>query len=41
MARVDHEYDVHEEELGSARRRLERRARRANARETPRPEAGR
>ena len=35
MDRVDHEYDVHEQELGSARRRLERRTRRGNAGETP------
>jgi putative solute:sodium symporter small subunit len=35
MDRVDHEYDVHEEELGSARRRLERRMQRRTTGETP------
>jgi putative solute:sodium symporter small subunit len=34
MDRVDHEYDVHEEELGSARRRLERRMQRRTTGET-------
>ena len=35
MDRVDHEYGVQEEELGAARRRLERRAQRRTTGETP------
>ena len=35
MDRVDHEYDVHEEELGAARRRLQRRMQRRTTGETP------
>ena len=40
MDRVDHEYDVHEQELGAARRRLERRTRRRATAETPPPPEG-
>ena len=35
MDRIDHEYDVHEEELGAARRRLQRRMQRRTTGETP------
>ncbi len=35
MDRVDHEYDVHEEELGAARRRLERRMQKRLTGEAP------
>lgn len=35
MDRVDHEYGVQEEELGAARRRLQRRAQRRTTGETP------
>ncbi len=35
MDGIDHEYDVHQEELGAARRRLERRMQRSTTGETP------
>lgn len=35
MDGIDHEYDVHEEELGAARRRLQRRMQRRTTGETP------
>jgi putative solute:sodium symporter small subunit len=39
MDRVDHEYDVHEDEIGWARRRLERRMQRRLTGEAPAAEA--
>ena len=41
MDRIDHEYDVHEEELGAARRRLQRRMQRRTTGETPLEDPGR
>lgn len=41
MDRIDEEYDVHEEELGVARRRLQRRMQRRTTGETPLEEPNR
>ena len=40
MDRLDHEYGVHEQELGAARRRVQRRMQRRTTGETPLEETG-